>query len=450
MNYLYNGAELPELPEHGKYAVIHTLPGIYMVTISEEPVPEGKYAYGVWEFSWQGKTYSLSESEWVYQPLITSASVDADNVVWTSHDLRLSDGTLFMDGSEPIPVGASAFTPDPISMTMGWLVGRRIAGQRGKQIIPDEPEQTPVTYLSFASAEPFTIGIANAKKNWDGALYYSVDAEAWNEWDGTITIESAEHSGEQKIYVRGSGNTVITGSTGRAFVLTGTGIRCDGNIENLLDYETVLNGEHPVMANACYRALFMGNTALVSAPELPAMAITNYCYHSMFRDCSSLQEAPELPATTLGSECYPYMFSGCTSLTKAPSVLPATVLTLACYHSLLAGCKLITHAPKIMAETLAKNCFMYTFSGCTSMVTLPKLPIKTLAEGCYQNMFNGCSNIKLSEVQTDEYNTPYSIPYGGDGTDYEGAMKYMFNGTGGTFKGTPGINTTYYTSNTVV
>lgn len=26
----------------------------------------------------------------------------------------------------------STFTPDPVSMTMGWLVGRRIAGQRGK------------------------------------------------------------------------------------------------------------------------------------------------------------------------------------------------------------------------------------------------------------------------------------------------------------------------------
>ena len=35
---------------------------------------------------------------------------------------------------------------DPISMTMGWLVGRRIAGQRGKQIVPDVPKE-PIAYL---------------------------------------------------------------------------------------------------------------------------------------------------------------------------------------------------------------------------------------------------------------------------------------------------------------
>lgn len=34
----------------------------------------------------------------------------------------------------------STFTPDPISLTMGWIVGRRIAGQRGKYVEPDVPD----------------------------------------------------------------------------------------------------------------------------------------------------------------------------------------------------------------------------------------------------------------------------------------------------------------------
>ena len=39
-----------------------------------------------------------------------------------------------------------------------------------------------VNYLTFASAEPFTIGVRNAQKNWDGTLYYSTDTANWSEW----------------------------------------------------------------------------------------------------------------------------------------------------------------------------------------------------------------------------------------------------------------------------
>jgi len=66
-------------------------------------------------------------------------------------------------------------------------------------------------YLTFASANPFTIAVYNAKKNWNGTLYFSTDAANWNEWDGTTTIASAVHGGEQKIYVRGSNNSFMTG-----------------------------------------------------------------------------------------------------------------------------------------------------------------------------------------------------------------------------------------------
>jgi hypothetical protein len=59
-------------------------------------------------------------------------------------------------------------------------------------------------------------------------------------------------------------------------------------------------------------------------------------------------------------------------------------------------------------------------------------------------MFNGCTNIKLSQTQSDEYQTSYRIPYTGDGVDASEALVDMFANTGGTFTGTPTINTTYY------
>jgi hypothetical protein len=53
-------------------------------------------------------------------------------VFWTSTDLMNEDGTLYLAASEPVPV--SDLTPDPTSMLMGWLTGRRIASQRDVSI----------------------------------------------------------------------------------------------------------------------------------------------------------------------------------------------------------------------------------------------------------------------------------------------------------------------------
>ena len=201
-----------------------------------------------------------------------------------------------------------------------------------------------VTYLSFIGNEDFTLKTYNTTKNWDGTLEYSTDKSTWNTWDGT-EISSAG----SKLYLRGTGNTKITGdSANYRFVFTGTNalkVACEGNIENLLDYETVSAGGHPAMARSCYG---------------------------------------------------------------------------------------------------------YMFSGCASLTTAPELPATTLTAGCYYSIFNGCAKIKLSTTQTGEYQTAYRIPTSGTGTTATDALMNMFTNTGGTFTGTPTINTTYYTSNTVV
>ena len=200
------------------------------------------------------------------------------------------------------------------------------------------------SYLSFIGNEDFTLKTNNTSKNWDGTLEYSTDTTTWNTWNGT-EISSAG----SKLYLRGNGNTKITGnSIDYRFIFTGTDalkIACEGNIENLLDYTTVSAGGHPTMADSCYSSMFYG---------------------------------------------------------------------------------------------------------CTSLTTAPALPATTLALYCYRSMFEGCTKIKLSTTQTGEYQTPYRIPTSGTGTTATDALINMFTNTGGTFTETPSINTTYYTSNTVV
>ena len=65
-------------------------------------------------------------------------------------------------------------------------------------------------------------------------------------------------------------------------------------------------------------------------------------------------------------------------------------------------------------------------------------------------MFGDCSKIKLSTTLTGIYDTVYRIPTTGTGTTATDTLFEMFTGTGGTFTGTPTINTTYYTENTPV
>lgn len=150
----------------------------------------------------------------------------------------------------------------------------------------------------------------------------------------------------------------------------------------------------------------------------------NYCFSNLFQWCSALTKSPELPATTLTDNCYYQMFYWCTNLVYAPE-LPATTLKGYCYFDM--------------------------FENCVKLETLPKLPAVSLVSYCYNYMFYWCSKIKLSTTQTWEYQTQYRIPTTWTGsTETSQDIKYMFNNTWWTFTWTPSLNTTYYTSNTLV
>ena len=144
-------------------------------------------------------------------------------------------------------------------------------------INPIKPDEGP--YLTFSSPNSFTLKVNDTTKHWDGTLEYSTDTSSWSIWDGVAPLSSATSENNNVLHLRGTGNTVITGTSSTYnWVLTGSNISCSGNIENLLDYATVQAGGHPTMAS--------------------------YCYHSMFEGCESLITAPRLPATTLNDNCY--------------------------------------------------------------------------------------------------------------------------------------------------
>ena len=306
------------------------------------------------------------------------------------------------------------------------------------------------TALEFTSPEAFSI---SAAKNWDGEIEYTNGSE-WQTWDGS-EITSGKNGSDHCIYFRGIGNSKITGvdSTVAKWRIIGTNIACNGDIDLLLDYSSVKNGNRPAMADYCYSDMFYGCTSLTAAPSsLPATTLADYCYSYMFYGCTSLTAAPSLPATTLAEECYSGMFYGCTSLTAAPSSLPATTLVASCYNAMFRDCTSLTAAPSLPATTLAEECYSGMFSGCTSLTAAPSLPATTLAGSCYSYMFYGCKKIKVSSVSSGTYTKAYRIPKTGAGTMATRALRNMFANTGGTFIGTPEINTTYYLdeSNTIV
>ena len=288
-------------------------------------------------------------------------------------------------------------------------------------VIRDSLQVKP--YLTFKSPNSFTLAVNDTTKHWDGTLEYSTDASTWSTWDGTTTLSSTTNGSSNVLHLRGTGNTVITGNDlNYRWVLTGTDIKCIGNIENLLDYATVASGNHPTMANYCYRAMFYNCTSLVRAPTLPATTLANNCYSNMFYGCTSLTQAPALPATTLANHCYRGMFNRCTSLIKAPSELPAT--------------------------TLAENCYRFMFE-FTAITSIPRIMATTYATDSCKGMFDDIKtlNVYSSSGEGHTYgwiapaSTYCSVMFGSDDGESEWAK---LDGSNFPNSGTPTEGVTYY------
>lgn len=257
----------------------------------------------------------------------------------------------------------------------------------------DDFPESPTEYLTFTDAapSPYNIGftLSSTGRYWDGKMYYSTDKDSWLEWDG-----SAIQSVNGKIYIAGVNNTRIStrDTANCSFSLyhkAGYEVNCSGNIETLLDWRAVADGNHPVMGAYAFEALFKGCSYLGSAPTLPATTLTEGCYREMFYQCVLLTTAPSLPATNLVANCYNSMFEKCGELTTIP----------------------------------AFNC---NYNGL-----------------CCESMFDRCSKVKVSQRQIDLYQTAFFT------NSSNTSQLFMFDGTGGTYTGSGDIGT-YYTSNPVV
>jgi len=281
-------------------------------------------------------------------------------------------------------------------------------------------------------------------------LQYSLDGSTW-----TTIATGATTPIANVIYFRGSAtgtkSLFTSNSTSNAWTFSGArNLECNGKLDRLLQDALGDDADILTIGNYCFNYMFYNQTSLISVDDdcLPATTLAT-SYYYMFYGCTSLTTAPSLPATTLATSCYYSMFYGCTSLTTAPS-LPATTLATSCYGLMFRGCTSLTTAPSLPATTLADNCYEQMFNGCTNLTTAPSLPATTLATYCYYYMFNGCAKIRLSTTMTGIYDTAYRIPTTGTGTTATNALTNMFAATGGTFTGTPSINTTYYIENTPV
>ena len=394
-----------------------------------------------------GDWFSYAESNAGYANLVTFAIPTENQTVCYSYEVDDF-------GVETRGKYTHSFAEDVARKIKSIYIGVDGVARRIKKVyIGDENRlarlcyELSSSYLTFSSPNNFTLAIGDATTHWHGTLEYSTNKNTWTTWDGTTTLSSATTGSKHVLYLRGTGNTVINGENNIGWNLTGSDISCIGNIETLLDYATVESGNHPTMATYCYYYVFYNCTSCAEAPAVPATALASSCYYGMFRDCTALTKAPALPATTLLDHCYYGMFQGCTALTQAPT-LPATTLLDYCYQSMFYRCTSLTQAPALPATTLATNCYRNMFYECTSLTQIPSLPAITLAKYCYYQMFSGCSKIKLSKTQTGEYTVAYRIPTTGTGTTASSALTTMFTGTGGTFTGTPTLNTTYYLSNT--
>ena len=183
-------------------------------------------------------------------------------------------------------------------------------------------------WIEFNSDEQFDIisyPSQGGAASWDGIMEYYDFSNGWQTWNGyTIyseysNIDPAGQPIDEKYYlfIRGINNHTLninnfTGAKNReVWKITGTDVSCYGNIENLLDYQLTQQGKHPTVGNYAFRALFRGNTSLITCPWIGCIDLTaQQCCGNIIRECTNLTVLPAIYAKTFnGSSTFSYGFN---------------------------------------------------------------------------------------------------------------------------------------------
>ena len=285
---------------------------------------------------------------------------------------------------------------------------------------------------------------------------------------GILSPLTLTGNASQPIYLRGTGNTVL-GSLNVPQHFTGKYI--DGNLENLLDYQTVKAGGHPTMGRKCFISMFQDCTTLERGADLYADVATEECCANLYKGCTNLLEIPQIDfligrnsptGGTLANLCCSEMFMNCSSLRgfSDPSLRGIRIDSLqqSCFVNMFKGCSSLVSMKPIYiynSTVFPSQCCLQMFQDCTSLIVPPNFLMgdsmmvqnqTNFANNSITRTFSGCSALKVKELAASsqiQQTTIIQIPTGISMF----SCSDMFKNTGGTFTGTPraGYRYDFYT-----
>lgn len=313
--------------------------------------------------------------------------------------------------------------------------------KNGVQVRPSAVPPVFDNYLCFTATKSGTY----FKLSWNNNIEISSDKNTWTDYTAGDNITLANIW--DKVYLRNKSTSVATYAW-QFYTSTNAEFEVSWNVTTLLSKYGTDTLLYAGSGNYwCFEWTFH-QCSILTPPELPATTLAEKCYQGMFYQ-SSILTAPTLPATTLAGNCYFEMFELCQRLTNAPQ-LPATTLATNCYYRMFRDCSNLTTAPSLPATTLAKRCYYMMFYDCDSLTQIPELPATTLPDECYYRMFRESYGIKIYRTQDSSHPNEYRIPKSWTGIVGTDSITGMFTNTWGEVTGTPTIDRTYYTSNTIV
>ena len=165
-----------------------------------------------------------------------------------------------------------------------------------------------VDYLTFtAETAGSTVSLLLQGAATERNVEWSTDGDSWTPFtwaNGATDAVTLANVGDS-VMIRCNDGQFSTGDSDWVqFVFTGT-IAASGNVMTLLSY----TGTDSAVPAYAFLNLFRDQTALVEAPELPALNLNYKSYFCMFYGCS-LANAPKLTAEQYAYQCYGSMFGG--------------------------------------------------------------------------------------------------------------------------------------------
>lgn len=309
------------------------------------------------------------------------------------------------------------------------VVKAYIGDENGKARPYWEKETTPITnFLEFVSDNSFTM---SATKLWDGTIEYN-NGNGWTTWTGS-SVAPTIMDGKYRIYFRGSNNTYIMGTNGsqsNAWKITGSNVECNGNLDNLLDYNTAKEGNIPTRAAYCFYHMFDSCEALVKIPALGKAYSTpvtnlnrtapNYCFAYMFYGCSNILEPADLVYYGAGNYSYMAMYQNCIKLTKGIEFRNGDAGEYA-YSHMFYGCSNLGEVKSFGTPT-GKYIFYRTYSHCNSIKIIPDIVynrgLTSKNNNPFRETFSSCLGLKKYPIITTGGSS--------DINDYGDNFYYMF------------------------